>query len=109
MAIIDLTSKNFEQVALKSEVPVLIDFWADWCKPCKMMHPVFEQLSAEYGEKVKFVRVDIDEENQLAMQYGIRSIPTLLAMREGMVVGQFIGFGDKDAVMAKLDVVLSIR
>ena len=108
MAIIDLTSQDFEQEAMKSEVPVLVDFWAPWCGPCKMMHPVFEQLSAEYGDKVKFVRVNTDEENQLAMRYGIRSIPTLLVLREGMVVGQFIGFGDKDAVMAKLDVVLTI-
>ncbi len=107
MAIIDLTNENFEQEALKSETPVVIDFWAPWCGPCKMMHPVFEQLSAEYGGKVKFARVNTDEQPTLAAQFSIRGIPTLIALRDGKPVGQIVGFGNKEVVKTKLDAVLS--
>lgn len=95
MAEIILTSDNFESEVIASEIPVLVDFWATWCGPCKMLGPVISQIADEYEGKVKVGKVDVDEEEELAAKYGIQSIPTVLLFKGGEVVEQSLGFKPK--------------
>jgi len=89
--LITLTDSNFDAEVLKSSQPVLIDFWATWCGPCRAIAPVVEQLAGEYAGKVKVVKVNIDENPKTPTQYDVRSIPTLLMFKDGKVVGQIVG------------------
>ena len=100
---VEITDANFEQEVTKSELPVLIDFWAVWCGPCKMIAPFVEELAGEYEGKIKIGKVDVDSNPQISMNYGIRSIPTLLIFKDGKVVDQIIGAVPKQAIAAKLD------
>jgi thioredoxin 1 len=100
---IEITDANFEQEVVKSDLPVLIDFWAVWCGPCKMIAPLVEELAGEYHGKVKIGKVDVDNNPNISMQFGIRSIPTLLVFNGGKVVDQIIGAVPKQAIAAKLD------
>ena len=95
MAEIILTSDNFESEVIASEIPVLVDFWATWCGPCKMLGPVISQIAEEYEGKVKVGKVNVDDEEELAMEYGIQSIPTVLLFKGGEVVEQSLGFKPK--------------
>ena len=95
MAEIILTSDNFESEVIASEIPVLVDFWATWCGPCKMLGPVISQIAEENEGKVKVGKVNVDEEDELAAQYGIQSIPTVLLFKGGEVVEQSLGFKPK--------------
>ena len=95
MAEIILTSDNFETEVIGSEIPVLVDFWAPWCGPCKMLGPVISQIAEENEGKVKVGKVNVDEEDELAAQYGIQSIPTVLLFKGGEVVTQSLGFKPK--------------
>ena len=101
--IVTLTQDNFETEALKSAAPVLVDFWAEWCGPCKMIAPVLDELAGEYQGKVKIGKVNIDEHQGLAAQFGVRSIPTLLFIKNGQVVEQAVGAKGKGALKASLD------
>jgi|SRR3954467_1027104 thioredoxin 1 len=89
--IANVTDASFEADVLKSSQPVLIDFWATWCGPCRAIAPVVEQLAGEYAGKVKVVKVNIDENPKTPTQYDVRSIPTLLMFKDGKVVGQIVG------------------
>lgn len=89
--LITITDTNFDSEVLKSSQPVLIDFWASWCAPCRAIAPVVEQLAQEYAGKIKFGKVNIDENPRTPTQFDVRSIPTLLMFRDGKVVGQIIG------------------
>ena len=91
MVLTDITNENFEKEILNSDVPIILDFWAPWCGPCKMAAPVLEKLSEYYSEKVKICRLNVDEESQIAGAYGIRSIPTLNIYKENEVVKQIVG------------------
>ena len=95
MAEIILTSDNFETEVIGSEIPVLVDFWAPWCGPCKMLGPVISQIAEENEGKVKVGKVNVDEEDELAAQYGIQSIPTVLLFKGGEVIEQSLGFKPK--------------
>lgn len=88
---ITVTQDNFESEVKKSDVPVLLDFWAEWCMPCKMIAPVLEELSGEYEGKIKIGKVNVDQEQDLASQYNVVSIPTLLLLKNGEVVKQQVG------------------
>lgn len=101
-----ITKENFEKEVLKSEVPVLIDFWAEWCPPCKMMMPVIEELSKEYEKKVKIGKVNVDEENELAEKYMVMSIPTFLFINKGKVVDKIVGAVPKAILIEKLNKLL---
>ena len=101
--IIILTEGNFDQEVLKSPTPVLVDFWAEWCGPCKMIAPMLDELASEYDGKVKVGKVNIDEFQSIATRYGIRAIPTLLIFKDGEVADQVVGMRSKRDLKANLD------
>lgn len=98
MAEITLTQSNFEEEVLQSDIPVLVDFWAGWCGPCKMLAPTIEELAKEYEGKVKVGKVNIDEFAPLAIKYGVASIPTVILFKNGEVADKSVGFVPKAAI-----------
>lgn len=98
MSALHITKENFEQEVLKSEVPVLLDFWAPWCGPCKMLVPIVEEIADEVSD-FKVGKVNVDDESDLAMQFGVQSIPTLVVVKNGEVVNKAVGFQAKDKVL----------
>ncbi len=103
---VEVKEASFEDDVIKSEVPVLVDFWATWCGPCRMVAPVLDELAAEYDGKLKVCKVNVDEERGLAIKYGIMSIPTLLLFKGGEVKDQIVGAVPKQSIAAKVDAVL---
>lgn len=97
------TTANFEAEVLQSDMPVLVDFYADWCGPCKMMAPLVEQLAAEYEGKAVVGKLNIDEEEDIAAQYRVMTIPTLAVFKGGKLVDKLIGVNSKEAVKAMVD------
>ncbi|MBI5375119.1 MAG: thioredoxin [Candidatus Schekmanbacteria bacterium] len=100
---IEANEGNFEVEVLKSAVPVLVDFWATWCGPCKMVAPIVSEIANEYDGKIKVAKVNVDDNQSLAMKYGIRSIPSLLLFKGGQVVDQIIGAQPKTALSVMID------
>lgn len=98
-----LTKDNFESEVVKSDVPVIIDFYADWCGPCQMMGPVFEELSGEYEGKLKFVKLSTEENPRVAEQFDVKGIPCLIVVNRGEEVDRIVGFNPKDQLRAKID------
>jgi thioredoxin 1 len=103
---ITVTDENFEQEVIKSKIPVLIDFWAEWCGPCKIIAPVVEELASEYNGKVKFGKLDVDGNQQTSIKYGVRGIPTLLIFKDGSVKDTIIGAVPKSQIVQRLNTVL---
>ena len=101
--ILKLTQENFAQQVLQSPAPVLVDFWAEWCGPCKMIAPLLDELADEYDGKVKIGKVNVDEQQSLAAEYGVRAIPTLLVFQHGQVADQIVGARSKRDFKASLD------
>src|SRR5207244_5379761 len=101
--IVTLTEANFSEQVLKSSTPVLVDFWAEWCGPCKMIAPLLDELAGEYDGKVKIGKVNIDDQQGLAAQYGIRAVPTLLVFKSGEVADQIVGIRSKRDLKSSLD------
>ena len=100
---VTLTEANFEEEVLKSSTPVLVDFWAEWCGPCKMIAPILDELASEYDGKVKVGKVNIDEHQSIATEYGIRAVPTLLIFKYGEVEEQVVGLRSERDLKANLD------
>jgi len=103
---IEITDANFEEVVVNSDKPVMIDFWAVWCGPCRMIAPIVEEMSGEYEGKAVIGKVDVDSNPNVAMKYGIRNIPTVLFVNGGEVVDKQVGAAPKQAFTAKLDALL---
>lgn len=98
MAVIHLSLENFDSEVMESSVPVLVDFWATWCAPCRMLAPIIEELSEELTD-VKVCKVDVDEEEELSARYGVMSIPTLLVFKDGKLAKQTVGFQSKEKLI----------
>ncbi|MFZ5633071.1 MAG: thioredoxin [Bacillota bacterium] len=103
---IEISESGFEQEVIKSGQPVLVDFWAPWCGPCRSMAPVLEEISAEFAGRVKVGKVNVDNNQNLAKKYGVMSIPTLVMFKNGQIVGQMVGFTPKNVLAKKLESLL---
>ncbi|MFZ5898054.1 MAG: thioredoxin [Bacillota bacterium] len=103
---LEINESNFEQEVLQSREPVLLDFWAAWCGPCRSIAPIIEQIADEFKGKMKVGKVNVDENRELAMKFGIKGIPTLLFFKEGKIVGQEVGYVAKDALVDKINSIL---
>jgi len=97
-----LTEENFNREVLQSPIPVLIDFWAEWCGPCKILSPLIEEIANEYKGKVKVGKVNVDEQNNLAMRYNVMSIPTMKFFKGAQLVGEIVGAAPKTTIISEL-------
>ena len=104
---INVTDSDFEDQVVNADTPVLVDFWADWCAPCKMIAPIVEELADEFDGKVKFTKLDVDSNPKSAMTYGIRGIPTLLIFKGGQPVDQIVGAVPKKALKSKIEAAIA--
>lgn len=102
MALITLTAENFNQEVLNTDKTVLIDFWASWCGPCKMLSPIVDEIAAEVDDSIKICKVNVDEQKSLAAEFQIRSIPTLIVIKNGKMVNQSVGVKGKADILAML-------
>ena len=103
----DVTDSTFEAEVLKSEIPVLVDFWAPWCGPCKSMLPIVEEVANEYEGKVKVVKVNVDESTEVPQKYGVMSIPSFFVFKDGEAAANFVGVKTKEFIGGELDKVLT--
>ena len=103
---IAVTDSSFDQVVLQAEAPVLVDFWAPWCRPCLMVAPVLDELAGEYDGRLSIVRMDVDQNPKTAAKYSIMSIPTLLIFKQGKPISHIVGFRPKDELKRSLDAAL---
>ena len=103
---LEITSANFEETVLKSDKPVLVDFWAEWCGPCRMVGPIVDELHTEYEGKAVVGKVNVDDQQEIAAQYGIRNIPTILFFKNGEIVDKNVGVAPKADLAKKIDALI---
>lgn len=106
MALLNITDKNFKEEVLKSPLPVLVDFWATWCGPCKMLAPIIEELAKEYTGKIKIVKLNVEEGQSIPTQYGIMSIPTIIFFKDGKILNQLVGALTKQQLKQKIEEII---
>ena len=99
---IEVTDQTFNEVVLESDLPIVVDFWAVWCGPCKMIAPALEQIAAEYDDQIRVAKLDVDHNSETAIKYGVMSIPTLILFKNGEDVERIVGFMPKEKLVAKL-------
>ncbi len=104
---IHVTDAEFEQKILRSDVPVVVDFWAPWCGPCRMVAPILDELASEYGDKLVIAKVNTDENPQYAMQYGVQGIPTMFFVQNGQIVDKMVGAASKHIIKERIENVLN--
>tara|TARA_Y100000310_G_C20277165_1_gene620825 strand:- start:204 stop:530 length:327 start_codon:yes stop_codon:yes gene_type:complete len=104
---LEITKNNLDKEILKSKTLTIVDFWAEWCMPCKMLAPIFEELSKFYGKRLKFAKVNTENNQDIASQFGISGIPTLLIINKGEVVDRIVGFASKEVLKEKIDTIIS--
>ena len=104
---LEITKNNLDKEILKSKTSIIVDFWAEWCMPCKMLAPIFEELSKFYGKRLKFAKVNTENNQDIASQFGISGIPTLLIINKGEVVDRIVGFASKEVLKEKIDTIIS--
>lgn len=107
MADVDVTDNNFNSEVIESEMPVLVDFWAEWCAPCRIQDPILKELSKSYKDKIKVAKLNVDENPSTASKYGIMSIPTLMFFNQGKSIKQFIGVQSKEILESEFEKVIS--
>lgn len=103
MSEMNITRNNFEQEVLRSDKPVLIDFWASWCGPCRMLSPVISEIAEEFGDKVKVCKVNVDQEGDLAAAFHVSSIPTLVVLKDGKITNSMVGVRPKAQIVGMID------
>ncbi len=103
---LEITDANFDEVVLKSDKPVLVDFWAAWCGPCRMVGPIIEEISVDYKDKAVVGKLDVDANQEFAAKYGVRNIPTVLVFKDGEVVGRQVGVSPKNVYADAIDTLL---
>lgn len=106
MAVVHITNDNFEAEITKSDVPVIMDFWAEWCGPCQMMGPVFEEISKDYEGKLKFAKVNTEEFPNIATDFAVQGIPSLVVTKEGKEADRLVGFAPKEVLKQRIDAIL---
>ncbi len=104
--VIEVNESNFDEVVLKSDVPVLVDLWAEWCGPCKLIHPIMDEMSEEFDGKAKFISLDVEESPTITAKYRVRNIPTVLFIKNGEVVDKIVGAVPKAKFVEKLESIL---
>ncbi len=102
MSVLKISSENYEEEVLKADKPVMIDFYADWCGPCKMMSPIIDEIAEEKADSIKVGKVNVDENQDLAMEYGVMSIPTIVIIKNGKVEKTFVGVTDKNEILGAI-------
>jgi len=100
---LEITESNFEKEVMKSDTPVLLDFWAEWCGPCRMLAPVFEQLSSDFKGKIKFAKVNVDDNEKVAGKFGVMGIPCLVLVEKGKEVDRIVGYAPKEVLKKKIE------
>lgn len=103
----EVTDKTFEKVVLKADLPTVVDFWAVWCGPCKMIAPVLEEIAQEYEGKLQICKLDVDHNSESAMRYGVMSIPTLILFKDGQPAERIVGFMPKEKLLSRIEPYLS--
>jgi len=103
---IAINDSNFDQIVLQAKTPVLVDFWATWCAPCRMVAPIVDELAEEYNGRISFAKVDVDQNSKIATRYGIMSIPTLLIFKKGEPISHAVGYKPKEELKRSLDAAL---
>jgi thioredoxin 1 len=103
---VELTDANFDEIVMGSDKAVMIDFWAEWCGPCRMVAPIVDEIHQEYGEKAVIAKVNVDENPNISMKFGIRNIPTIIFLKNGELVDKSVGAVPKNALTEKLDNIL---